>query len=159
MMRGMAEGKVVSLQVVPTNHAAAEHRDVVRAVEGKGIEGDWHFHRGNRAVLLMDQADLRELDLRPGDLREQITLELDGLMSLPSGTRLRLGQATLELSKVCAPCTHIGEHVGVEDVEAFRDRLQGRRGMLARVAAVEGDGRIRVGDRVRVERPELARQE
>jgi MOSC domain-containing protein YiiM len=158
MMRGMAEGKVVSLQVVLGNHASAEFRDVVRAVEGKGIEGDWHFHRGNRAVLLIDQADLRDLHLRPGDLREQITLELDGLMSLPAGTRLRLGQATLELSKVCDPCTHIGEHVGVEDVEAFRDRLQGRRGMLARVAAVEGDGRIRVGDRVRVERPEPARQ-
>jgi MOSC domain-containing protein YiiM len=158
MMRGMAEGKVVSLQVVPSNHASAEFRDVVTAVEGKGIEGDWHFHRGNRAVLLMDQADLQDLDLRPGDLREQITLALDGLMSLPSGTRLRLGQATLELSKVCDPCTHIGEHVGVDDVEAFCDRLQGRRGMLARVIAVEGHGRIRVGDRVRVERPEPARQ-
>jgi hypothetical protein len=78
MMRGMAEGKVVSLQVVPSNHASAEFRDVVTAVEGKGIEGDWHFHRGNRAVLLMDQADLQDLDLRPGDLREQITLALDG---------------------------------------------------------------------------------
>jgi MOSC domain-containing protein len=159
MMRGMAEGKVVSLQVVPGNHAAAEFRDVVTAVEGKGIEGDWHFHRGNRSVLLMDQADLRDLDLRPGDLREQITLELDGLMSLPAGTRLRLGQATLELTKVCDPCTHIGEHVGVDDVESFRDRLQGRRGMLARVASVDGDGRIRVGDRVRVDRPVPASQE
>jgi MOSC domain-containing protein YiiM len=157
MMRGMGEqGKVVSLQVVPGNHATAEHRDVVTAVEGKGIEGDWHFHRGNRAVLLMDHADLRELDLRPGELREQITLELDGLMSLPAGTRLRVGQTTLELTKVCDPCTHIGEHVGVEDVEEFRDRLRGRRGMLARVAAVEGDGRIRVGDRVRVEHPVTA---
>jgi MOSC domain-containing protein YiiM len=158
MMRGMAEGKVVSLQVVPGNHATAEFRDVVTAVEGKGIEGDWHFHRGNRAVLLIDQADLRDLDLRPGDLREQVTLQLDGLMSLPAGTRLRLGQATLELTKVCDPCTHIGEHVGVDDVESFRHRLQGRRGMLARVASVEGDGRIRVGDRVRVDRPVPASQ-
>jgi hypothetical protein len=153
MMPGMAEGKVVSLQVVPRNHAAAEFRDVVTAVPGKGIVGDWHFHRGNRAVLLIDQADLRELDLRPGDLREQITLALDGLMSLPAGTRLRLGRVTLELTNVCDPCTHIGEHVGVDDVEAFRACLQGRRGMLARVAGVEGDGRIRVGDPVRVELP------
>ena len=151
MIRDMAEGKVVSLQVVPGNHATAEFRDVVTAVEGKGIEGDWHFHRGNRAVLLIDHADLRDLDLRPGDLREQITVDLDGLMALPPGTRLRLGQVTLELTKVCDPCTHIGEHVAVQDVEAFRDRLQGRRGMLARVAAADGAGRIRVGDPVRVE--------
>jgi MOSC domain-containing protein YiiM len=152
----MTEGEVVSLQVVPGNHATAEHRDAVTAAPGKGIEGDWHFHRGNRAVLLMDRGDLRDLDLRPGDLREQITLDLDDLMVLPPGTRLRLGQATLELTKVCEPCTHIGEHVGVDDVEALRQRLQGRRGMLARVVGVEGDGRIRVGDRVEVERPVTA---
>ena len=156
MIRGMAEGKVVSLQVVPGNHAAAEFRDVVTVVEGKGIEGDWHFHRGDRAVLLMDRGDLLDLDLRPGDLREQITLDLGDLMELPPGTRLRLGQATLELTKVCEPCTHIGEHVGVDDVESFRDRLKGRRGMLARVVGVEGDGRIRVGDGVEVERPVAA---
>jgi molybdopterin adenylyltransferase len=157
-MRGMTDGsgRVASLQVVPGNHATAEHRDVVTAVEGKGIDGDWHFHRGDRAVLLMDRGDLGDLELAPGDLREQITLELDGLMSLPAGTRLRLGQVTLELTKVCEPCTHIGEHVGVDDVESFRDRLQGRRGMLARVTAVEGRGRIRVGDRVEVERPVTA---
>lgn len=152
----MADGKVVSLQVVPGNHATAEHRDVVTAAPGKGIEGDWHFHRGDRAVLLMDRGDLLDLDLRPGDLREQITLDLGDLMSLPPGTRLRLGQATLELTKVCEPCTHIGEHVGVDDVESFRDRLKGRRGMLARVVGVEGDGRIRVGDGVEVKRPVTA---
>jgi MOSC domain-containing protein YiiM len=145
-------GRVVSLQVVPVNHATAEFRDAVVAFEGKGIEGDWHFHRGDRAVLLMDQGDLRDLGLRSGDLREQITLDLEGLMFLPPGTMLRIGDVTLELSKVCAPCTHIGEHVGVDDVEEFRDRLQGRRGMLARVASVEGRGRIRVGDRVEVRR-------
>jgi MOSC domain-containing protein YiiM len=155
-MRGMTDGRVASLQVVPRNHATAEFRDAVVAVEGKGIEGDWHFHRGDRAVLLMDRGDLGDLDLDPGDLREQITLDLEGLMFLPPGTRLRIGDVTLELTKVCAPCTHIGEHVGVDDVEEFRDRLQGRRGMLARVASVEGRGRIRVGDRVEVHRPVTA---
>jgi MOSC domain-containing protein YiiM len=149
-------GKIASLQVVPGNHATAEFRDAVVAVEGKGIEGDWHFHRGDRAVLLMDESDLRHLELRAGDLREQITLDLEDLMFLPPGTTLRMGDVTLELTKVCAPCTHIGEHVGVEDVEGFRDRLQGRRGMLARVASVEGRGRIRVGDHVEVRRPVTA---
>jgi MOSC domain-containing protein YiiM len=157
-MRKMSDGagRVASLQIVSGNHATAEFRDSVVAVEGKGIQGDWHFHRGNRAVLLMDKGDLRDLELRAGDLREQITLDLEGLMFLPPGTRLRIGDVTLELTKVCAPCTHIGEHVGVEDVEEFQERLQGRRGMLARVTSVEGRGRIRVGDRVEVHRSATA---
>jgi MOSC domain-containing protein YiiM len=149
-------GRVASLQVIPGDHATAEFRDAVVVAEGKGIDGDWHFHRGDRAVLLTDRGDLRDLELDPGDLREQITLDLEGLMFLPPGTQLRMGEVTLELTKVCAPCTHIGEHVGVEDVEAFRDRLEGRRGMLARVASVEGDGRIRVGNPVEVHRPATA---
>jgi MOSC domain-containing protein YiiM len=77
-------------------------------------------------------------------------VELPGLMDLRSGTRLRIGEAVIEITKECAPCTHIGEHVGVDDVEDFRDHLQGRRGMLAVVAEAGPEARIRVGDPVEV---------
>lgn len=118
-------------------------------IHGGGLEGDWHSKRGGRALLLMDAGDLRDLDLSPGDLREQITVDLPGLMGVEAGTRLRVGPAVLEITKPCDPCTHIGEHVGVGDVEAFRDRLRGRRGMLARFVEADGD-RIKVGDPVEV---------
>jgi MOSC domain-containing protein YiiM len=112
-----------------------------------GLEGDVHAGRkdGKRQILLMDVNDVRDLGLRPGDLREQVTVDLAGLMLRPAGTRLRLGEAEVELTGPCEPCTHIGEHVGVDDVEAFRQSLQGRRGMLARV---QTPGIIRVGDLV-----------
>jgi MOSC domain-containing protein YiiM len=143
-------GKVVSLQIVPGNHAPPRSVEEAQPLKGGGLEGDWHRKHQRRALLLMDAGDLHDLGLSPGDLREQITVELPGLMDLRSGTRLRIGEAVIEITKECAPCTHIGEHVGVDDVEHFRDHLQGRRGMLAVVAEAGPEARIRVGDPVEV---------
>jgi MOSC domain-containing protein YiiM len=147
----MPSGRVVALQL------KRDHREPLHAVDAveasaRGLDGDAHAGRegGKRQVLLTAEDDLRELSLQPGDLREQVTVELPGLMSLPIGTRLRVGDAVLELTGECEPCTHIGEHLGVEDREGFRGRLRGRRGMLARVAAA---GTIKVGDPVAAEAP------
>jgi hypothetical protein len=142
-------GRVVSLQVIRGNHADPSFVDRVRAIPGEGLEGDWHRGRGARSVLLMHAGDVRDLGVRPGDLREQITVHLPGLMKLTPGTRLRIGPATLEITGECIGCTHIGEHVGVDDVEAFRQALQGRRGMLARVLEADGEP-IQIGDPVEV---------
>jgi MOSC domain-containing protein YiiM len=139
----------VSLQVVPGNHAAPRFVEEAMPIPGGGLEGDWHRKRSVRALLLMDAGDLRDLGLSPGDLREQITLDLPGLMELKEGSRLRVGPAVIEITKPCEPCTHIGEHVGVDDVEAFRDHLLGRRGMLAMVVEADSDA-IRIGDPVEV---------
>lgn len=129
--------------------APLEPLDSVQATS-VGLEGDRHAGRedGKRQVLLVEAGDLRDLGLSPGDLREQMTVDLPGLMALSEGTRLRVGEALLELTGVCDPCTHIGEHVGVEDPEAFRRTLVGRRGMLARVVR---EGAIRRDDPVEVE--------
>ena len=143
-------GKVVSLQIVPGNHTPPRFVEEAQPLKGGGLEGDWHRKHQRRALLLMDAGDLKDLGLSPGNLREQITVDLPGLMELRSGIRLRVGDAVIEITKECAPCTHIGEHVGVESVEEFRDHLQGRRGMLAVVAEAGPDARIRVGDAVEV---------
>jgi MOSC domain-containing protein YiiM len=137
---------VVALHLLPQHEGSPEPVDEVRATL-LGLDGDVHSGRkeGKRQVLLMDANDLRDVGLRPGDLREQVTVELAGLMLSPPGTHLRIGEAVLELSGPCDPCTHIGEHLGVQDVEAFRQTLQGRRGMLARVRS---PGTIRIGDPV-----------
>jgi uncharacterized protein YjiS (DUF1127 family) len=143
-------GRVVSLQVVPGNHAEPRFVEEATPIVGGGLQGDWHRKRGGRALLLMDAGDLRDMGLSPGDLREQITIDLPGLMELEAGARLRVGPAVVEITKPCEPCTHIGEHVGVDDVEAFRDHLRGRRGMLARFLEVDAEAVIRVGDTVEV---------
>lgn len=120
---------------------------------GRGLERDLHGKTqedGKRQVLLMDTESLEAIGLSPGDLRDQVTLDLPGLQGLPAGTRLRVGEAELELTGPCEPCHHIGELLGKEEREGFRRLLEGRRGVMARVVAVTGSGRIRVGDRAEV---------
>jgi len=116
---------------------------------GGGIEGDSHAHRAKRAVVIVDRSVYEALGLQPGDLREQVTVEgLPDVTTLAPGTELRAGAITLRVNGEAAPCTHIGELVGVEDVAAFQASLGGRRGAECTVIAVDGPARI--GDAVEV---------
>jgi MOSC domain-containing protein YiiM len=140
---------VVSIQLLDAHGRPPRPVSEAVAVPGRGLEGDLDGKTredGKRQVLLMDTETLDALGLSPGDLRDQVTLDLPGLQRLPPGTLLRVGEAELELSGPCEPCTHIGELLGKENREVFRQSLVGRRGVLARVVAVTGEGRIRVGD-------------
>jgi MOSC domain-containing protein YiiM len=146
-------GSVVSIQLLQAHGQPLLPVPEAIAVPGRGLEGDVHGktrEEGKRQVLLVDTQSLEAIGLTPGDLREQITLELLGLQELPAGTRLKVGEAELEVSGPCEPCHHIGELLGKENREVFRESLEGRRGVMARVVAVEGSGRIRVGDRAEV---------
>jgi MOSC domain-containing protein YiiM len=142
-------GRVISLQVRTEKHGQPTPvAEAVGRVDG-GIEGDVHAHRSSRAVLVVDRATLDALDLEPGDLREEITIEgLPDVTNLPVDTELRIGGVTLRIGGPCEPCTHIGELLGVPDPEAFRLSLLGRRGALCTVTAVSAP--IRPGDLVEV---------
>jgi len=149
-------GRVVSIQLLQTRGRPLQPVPEVMAVPGRGLEGDLHGKTredGCRQVLLVDAGSLEAIGLSPGDLREQITVHLPALQRLPEGTRVRVGEAELELTGPCEPCQHIGELVGKPDTEAFRQSLVGRRGVLARVLSVSGDGWIRVGDPAEVLNP------
>ena len=141
--------RIVSLQL----HEG--HGKPMRAVPdaavrvGGGIEGDSHVHRSKRAVTIIDVSTHEAVGVRPGDLREQITIEgLPTLGSLVDGALLRVGAITLRVNGSCDPCTHIGEMNGVPDPNEFQAMLEGRRGLVCSV--VSADGRLRVGDEVSV---------
>ena len=141
--------KVISLQLRAEKHAAPAAVAEAFGRVGGGIEGDVHAHRSSRAVLVIDRATLDALDLEPGDLREEITIEgLPGVTNLPVDSDLRVGGVTLRVNGACEPCTHIGELLGKTDPEEFRQTLIGRRGALCTV--VEATAPIRVGDAVEV---------
>lgn len=148
----MKRGTVVALHLVRSHGQRPQSVPQATATVGRGLNGDLHGKTrtpgSRRQVLIVDRADLLRLGLQPGDLREQITVDLPDLNALPAGTLLRIGAVTCELTGLCEPCTHIGGLVGVDDPRAFQDTLIGRRGQLARVTAVEGNGTIRVGDPV-----------
>jgi MOSC domain-containing protein YiiM len=142
-------GRVVALHVRTEKHAAPVPVTEVVGRVGGGLEGDVHAHRSSRAVLVIDRAPLTALQLAPGDLREEITIDgLPDVTNLPVDSELRIGGVTLRVNGPCEPCTHIGELLGVPDREAFRESLLGRRGALCTVSAVSGP--IRIGDPVEV---------
>ena len=109
-----------------------------------GLEGCAHARRASkRQVLLMDAETLQEMDLHPGQVKENVlTTGLD-VRSLTRGQRLRIGEALLEVTIPCTPCNMF---------EAIRPGLEaamrGKRGMLCRVIK---DGVIRQGDSVEVQ--------
>jgi MOSC domain-containing protein YiiM len=141
--------RVTSLHVRTEKHGLPTPVAEALGRVGGGIEGDVHGQRTSRAVLVIDRATLDALQLRPGDLREEITIEgLPDVTNLPEDTELRIGGVTLRVNGPCKPCTHIGELLGVADPEEFRQSLLGRRGALCTVSAASAP--IRVGDPVEV---------
>jgi MOSC domain-containing protein YiiM len=110
----------------------------LRAVEGRGFEGCAHANPPKREVLFVSQEHLDALELQPGVIRENVTVAGDDVERWPLGQRVRAGEAVFEITMVCDPC---------ERMEALRpglrERLEGRRGMLARVVE---DGEVALGD-------------
>jgi len=141
--------KVVSLQLHQGHGKPMQPVSQADARVGGGLEGDSHVHRTKRAVTIVDRSTHDAVGVKPGDLREQITVEgLPSLGSLAEGTLLRIGAITLRVNGSCDPCTHIGEMNGIVDPDEFQSMLEGRRGLVCHVASAEGP--VRVGDEVSV---------
>lgn len=112
-----------------------------------GVGGDFNNWRtanlpGDRkqAVLLVTDELLGQLQaegwpVQPGDLGENITLAGVAEAALKPGVRLTIGQAVLEVSEPCDPCTRLYElpYVGTSRGPAFLRATAGRRGWYAQV--------------------------
>jgi MOSC domain-containing protein YiiM len=127
----------------------------------EGVQGDfnrWRSEEANgdpdQAVLLLSEEILSALraegwPVQAGELGENLTLADLPPDALQPGTRMRVGEVELEVSKPCDPCTvlYTLPYVGVERGPAFIRTLKGRRGWFARV--VRG-GTVRPGMPVEV---------
>ncbi len=137
---------IVALQLSHANRAPMKSVPSAMAVERSGLEGDRHAKVGNRrALLLMDQEVLEQFGLSAGDVREQVTVKGLSLMELAEGTRLKVGEAVLEVGKACAPCARMDELRN-----GLKAALEGRRGTFVKV--VKG-GTVSVGDAITLESP------
>ena len=138
--------QVVALFVSTASRVALHARRSVQALENRGVEGDRHAKPGSkRAVLLMEQEILDQFGLKPGDVREQVTVRGIDLHVLPKGTQLKVGGAVLELMGPCAPCERMDELR-----QGLQTELEGRRGRFARVVRA---GTFAVGDPLTAEPP------
>jgi len=147
----------------------------IRLVAGLGVEGDAHygdkvqhlFHaRRNpdapnlRQVHLMHEELFDELradgfQVRPGDIGENVTTRGLDLLTLPTGTLLRLGNdAVIEITGLRNPCRQIDAFAkGLTAAVLGRDEL----GQLVRKAGVMAivlkSGEVTIGDAIAVELP------
>lgn len=141
----------------------SERRGAVHAVEeaqavaGLGLEGDHHTRgrrpdpAGKRHVTLIQAehlpviAGLAGVDVAPAQSRRNLVVSGINLRSLER-RRFRIGDALLEGTGACHPCSRMEETIGPGGFQAMR----GHGGITARVLA---SGTVRVGAPVAVVSP------
>lgn len=132
---------VVGLFVSPGRDSGVSRAlERATAIAGYGLEGCAHANPPRREVLFASKAHLDAVGVEPGRVRENITVEGADVQTWPVGQRVRAGGAVFEITLVCDPCQRMDEIR-----PGLREKLAGRRGMLARV--VDG-GEVALGDAV-----------
>jgi MOSC domain-containing protein YiiM len=116
----------------------------VRAVAGKGLEGDRHFHNAGappgQALTLVAAEVVEDARLRPGETRRQVTVrdvDVNGLV----GKRFRVGEVECFGVELCEPCAHLETMTRPGIIKALTHRA----GINADILV---SGVIRVGDPV-----------
>ena len=113
-----------------------------------GLKGDAHAEGGIRQVSLLSLASIDKMvamgaRVKPGDFAENLTVDGLEVMTLPVGTRLRVGQEVLlEITQIGKTC-----HKGCAIRELVGDCVMPREGVFARVLH---EGIVKVGDAVEV---------
>ena len=147
----------------------------IRLVAGLGVEGDAHSgitvkHRSRVAPNpnapnlrqvhlihseLLDELRAKKLAVAPGEMGENITTRGIDLLALPTGTRLRLGDAAIvEVTGLRNPCAQLDDiRPGLMQATLARDwkgKLIRKAGVMSNVL-VGGD--VRTGDPIHIELP------
>lgn len=151
----MWKGTLVSIHVAASATEPPESVAEVRAVPGKGLEGDrYFFRRGTfsnqpgtgREVTLIEIEALEALErdcgleLAPGAARRNLVTRGVPLNHLV-GRAFRVGPAVLKGMRLCEPCSHL-EELTAEGVKAG---LVHRGGLRAEVTQA---GTIKIGDSI-----------
>jgi MOSC domain-containing protein YiiM len=110
------EGRVDSIYLAPARAAPPAPVERVRAVAGRGLEGDRKFFADGaapgRALTLIQQEALEAMAaetgirLAPGASRRQVHtrgIDLNALV----GKRFRVGDVECRGVELCEPCTHL----------------------------------------------------
>ncbi len=129
----------------PETHFQRVLTTAVALIADYGIEGDRKGGSAKRHVNIMTREVMQSLaaegyKTEPGALGEQITISGLDLVGFAEGTRVRLGDAVIEVVKPRTGCDRFEAIQGLSRLQA-KDRL----GVMARVVT---SGTIRVGDPV-----------
>jgi MOSC domain-containing protein YiiM len=147
----------------------------VTLVEGHGVQGDAHAgatvqHRSVKRwrpqtpnlrqvhllhAELLDDLRARGFALSPGDVGENVLLRGIDLLALPTGARVQLGDAVVEVTGLRNPCVQLDRFAEGLMRAVLRTERDGTLRRLAGVmSVVVGGGDVRVGDDVHVRLPD-----
>ncbi len=123
----------------------------VRAMPGRGLEGDRHCGRGGegRAVTLIESEAIEGLErdykftLQPGDARRNIVTRGVALNHLV-GREFTVGNVKLRGVELCEPCGHLAKMTS----DIVSRGLVHRGGLRCDILT---EGEIRVGDQIRAQ--------
>jgi MOSC domain-containing protein YiiM len=141
-------GEVRWIGVRPARRAEMVELQEVQLEVGKGLIGDrYSGTNGQRQVTLVESESLSSIASHLGrdrvlanELRRNIVVKGLNLLALKN-RQFRIGEAILETSGECHPCSRLEEILGVGGYNAVR-------GLGGITAQVIQSGRIRVGDLV-----------
>ncbi len=142
----MGTGRIVAVCVSDKKGVAKRNVEQAEARADWGLVGDAHAANWHRQVSLLALESIAKmqalgLNVRPGSFAENLTTEGLDLLSLPVGSRVRVGEdVVLEITQHGKVC-----HDRCAIYRAAGDCVMPREGIFARV--VEG-GVVRVGDSV-----------
>jgi MOSC domain-containing protein YiiM len=123
-----------------------------------GMEGDWqedrkHHGGPTRALCLFSLEQILTLQAEghpifPGSTGENVTISGLEWVTLKIGTKLRLGEAEIELTSFASPCDTIKE--SFSDERSVRISNKVNPGWSRLYARVLKEGNLKVGDQVEV---------
>lgn len=147
----MTTARVEWIGISPGNRQPIEPRDEVTVVVGTGVDGDYHSKKkpgGDRQVTLIQAehfaviaANTGRDSVSPELFRRNIVVRGIELTSL-IGRRFRIGEALLEGTGPCTPCSRMDENLG----PGGRLAMKGLGGLTAKVIE---PGAIKIGDELR----------
>ncbi len=149
----MPPGKVIAIHVASAAGTRMEPLESVRAVAGRGLEGDRYFRRTgtysskegpDRQITLIETEALEALErdyamtLDASETRRNVATR-DVALNHLVGRTFRVGEVTVRGLRLCEPCSHMERLCG----QRVRPGLVHRGGLRAEIVT---DGVIRVGD-------------
>ncbi|MBT1703123.1 MOSC domain-containing protein [Chryseosolibacter indicus] len=139
-------GRVTFISVRPERLKPLVVLDHVVAIHQKGLEGDRYASSGSRQVTLIQDEHLKAVssflgrDVKPEMVRRNIVVAGINLLAL-KGKKFKVGEAVLEYSGECHPCSRMETNLGLGGYNAMR----GHGGITARIIK---SGLIKMGDPV-----------
>lgn len=143
-------GKVEYLSIRPRREGPVTIMNKVQVLKDIGVEGDHYSNPGGVRQITLIQAEHLEVlaslldteKILPELTRRNIVVRGLNLLSL-KGKKFRIGEAVLEYSGECHPCSRMEKNLGFGAYNAMR----GHGGITAKVVQ---SGSIKIGDDVRV---------